>query len=184
VSPANFQRCVPSDMKMKGIGESPNLSIDSSSVSASSLSDISPYLRLPSPVHSMNLGIEACRWRIAVRVTPRGVIKKLGVGWLPHQPSHGIDDVPTPVVDWALVIVIPSHILGSVQFLLPESLIIGHASHELLDAIPVFEAWATQSGVSFLQHIVIVRLHALLLDPTLDIVVLFMCGKHVVGIVM
>jgi len=108
----------------------------------------------------------------------------LGVRCLPHQPSHAFDDVSTPVFDRALVIVIPSHILESVKFPLPESQIIWHASHERLDAIPVFEAWETQSGVFFLQHFVIVRLHALLLDPTLDIFVLFTRRERVVGIVL
>jgi len=108
----------------------------------------------------------------------------LGIGWLPHQPSHAFDEVSTPVVDMALVIFIPPHILDSVPFPLPESLIIRHASHKLLDAIPVFEPWEMQSGVFFLQHIVIVHLHALLLDPTLDVFVLFMRGKRVVGIVL
>jgi hypothetical protein len=61
---------------------------------------------------------------------------------------------------------------------------IWHSSHELLDAIPVFEPWETQSGVFFLQHVVMVRLHALLLDPTLDIFVLFTRPKRVVGIVL
>jgi len=69
-------------------------------------------------------------------------------------------------------------------FLLPESLIIWDASHELLDAIPVVEAWETQSGVFFLQHVVIVRLDTLLLDPTLDIFLLFTRRKRVVGIVL
>ena len=59
-----------------------------------------------------------------------------------------------------------------------------HASHELVVAIPVFEVWATQSGVFFLQHVVIVRLHALLLDPALDIFVLFTRRNRVVGIVL
>jgi len=108
----------------------------------------------------------------------------LGVGCLPHQPSHAVDDVLTPVFDRALVIAIPSHILESVQFPLPQSLVIWHASHEHLDAISVFEAWETQSGVFFLQHIVIVRLHALLLHPTLDIFVIFMRGERVVRIVL
>ena len=58
-----------------------------------------------------------------------------------------------------------------------------HASHELLDAIPVFEAWETQSGVFFLQHVVLVCFHTLLLDPTLDIFVLFTRHKQVVEIV-
>jgi hypothetical protein len=43
-----------------------------------------------------------------------------------------------------------------------------HAGHELLDTIAVFEAWEVESGVSFLQYIVIVRLHSLLLDQSLD----------------
>jgi hypothetical protein len=38
----------------------------------------------------------------------------LRIGWLPHQPSHALNDVPTLVVDRPLVIVIPSHILESV----------------------------------------------------------------------
>jgi hypothetical protein len=46
------------------------------------------------------------------------------------------------------------------------------------------EAWETQSGVFFLQHIVIVRLHALLLDSTLDILLPCTCRKWVVGIVL
>jgi hypothetical protein len=108
----------------------------------------------------------------------------LCVGWLPHQPSHAFDDVSTPVFDRALVIIIPSHVLESVSFPLLASLIIWHGSHELLDALPVFEAWETQSGVFFLQHVVIVRLHALLLDPTLDIFVLFALRKRIVGIVL
>jgi len=81
-----------------------------------------------------------------------GVNKKLGVHWLPHQPSHVFDDVSTKVFDRALVIVIPSHIL--------------------------------QSGVFFFQYVVIVSLHALLLDPTLDICVLFTRRKRVVRIVL
>jgi hypothetical protein len=82
------------------------------------------------------------------------------------------------------VIAIPSHIIESVKFLLPESLIIWHTSNDLLDGIPVFEAWKMQSGVFFLQHVVIVRLHNILLDPALYMVVLFMHGKRVVGIVL
>jgi hypothetical protein len=67
---------------------------------------------------------------------------------------------------------------------LPESLILWHAIHELLDAIPVFEAWETQSGVFFLQHVAIVHPHTLLLDPTLDRFLLFTCRKRVVGTVL
>jgi hypothetical protein len=106
----------------------------------------------------------------------------LGVGWLPHQLPHAFDAVSTPVFDKSLVIVIPSHILESMWFPLPDSLIIWHARHQLLEIIPVFEAWEMQSGVFFLQHVVIVCLHTLLVDPTLDIFVLFTRRKRVVGI--
>jgi hypothetical protein len=41
-----------------------------------------------------------------------------------------------------------------------------------------------QTGVFCLQHVVIVRLHAFLLDPTLDIFVLFTLCKWLVGIVL
>ena len=82
------------------------------------------------------------------------------------------------------MIVIPSHILESVQFPLPESLIIWHARQELLDALPIFERWEMESGVLFLQQLVIVRLHTLFLDPTLDIFILFTRRKRVVGIVL
>ena len=98
----------------------------------------------------MHFGIEAFRWRIAVKPTLRGVNEMLGIGWLPHQTSHAVDDVSTPGLDRESVIGIPSHILESVYFPLPESLIIWHASHELLDAITILEAWETQSGVFFL----------------------------------
>jgi hypothetical protein len=63
-------------------------------------------------------------------------------------------------------------------------MIIWHARHELLDAIPIFETWETQSGVFFPQQVVIVRLDALLFDPTLDILVLSMCCNRVLGIVL
>jgi len=59
-----------------------------------------------------------------------------------------------------------------------------HASDELLFAIPVVEAWEMKSRVFFLQQVVIVRLHALLLDPRLDIFVLFTGRKRVLGIVL
>ena len=114
----------------------------------------------------------------------RGVNEILGIGCLPHQPSHGFVNVSTPELDRALVIVIPSHILESVYFPLLESLIIWHAPNKLLDDNLVFDAWETPSGVFFLQHVVIVCLHALLHDPTLDIIVLFMHYKRVVGIVL
>jgi len=105
----------------------------------------------------VHIGIEAFRWHIAVKAMLRGVNEMLGVGWLPYQPSHGFDDVWTPLFDRVLVIVIPSHILASLWFPLSESLIIWHASNELLDAITVFEAWETESGVFFLQHAVKLR---------------------------
>jgi hypothetical protein len=152
------------------------------SISTLLSSRISPYLCLPPPFRSVDFGIEVFRWRIAVKATLRGVNELLRVGWLPHQPSHAFDNVWTPVFDRPWVIVIPSHMFESVYFALPESLIIWHGSHELLVAIPIFEAWETQSGVFFLQHVVIVHLHALLLHPTLDIFVLFTRRKRVVGI--
>jgi hypothetical protein len=102
---------------------------------------ISAYLCFPPPVRSVHFSTEAFRWRIAVKATLSGVSEMLGVGWLPHQPSHAFDDVLTSVFDRLLVIVIPSRILKSVLFQHPESLIIWHASHEPLDAIPVFEPW-------------------------------------------
>jgi len=184
LSPAKFERCVPSDMKIKGTSVSPTLSVFSMSISTLLSSSISAYLCLAPQVQSVHFGIEAFRWSLAVEAMLRGVNEMLGVGWLPHQPSHAFDDVSTPEFDRALVIVIPSHILLSVLFPLTESMIIWHASHELLDAIPIFESWEMKSGVFFHQHVVIVRLHALLHDPTLNIFVLFMCRKRVVGIVL
>ena len=132
----------------------------------------------------MHYGIQAFRWCIAVEAKLRGINEMLHVGWLPHQPSHAFDHVSTPVFDRALVIVIPSHILKSVKFPLAESLVMWHVSHELLDFIPDFEASETQIGVFFLQHVVIVRIHALPLDPTLDIFVLFTRRKQVVRMVL
>jgi hypothetical protein len=76
-------------------------------------SSISSYLLIPPPVCTVHFGIEAFRGRITVNSTLRGDNEMLGVGWLPHQPSHAFDDVSTPVFDRALVIVIPSHILES-----------------------------------------------------------------------
>jgi hypothetical protein len=97
----------------------------------------------------------------------------LGVGGLPYPPSPAFDDVLTPVSNRALVIVIPSHTVEIVLFPFPESLNIWHAGHEVLDTIPVFEAWEMQSGVFFLLQVVIVHLHVFLLDPTLDLFLLF-----------
>ena len=104
------------------------------------------------------------------------------VGWLPYKPSHAIDDVSHPVFDSALVIVIPFHIQESVQFPLPKCLIICQASRDLLDVIPVFDAWELQRGVALLQQIGIVHHPADLPYPTLDILVLFMNRKQVVRI--
>jgi hypothetical protein len=106
----------------------------------------------------------------------------LGISWLPHGPSHTVDDVSTPVIDRAFMFVIPSHILESVLFTLPKSPIIWHASQELLDVIPIFEAWATLRGVCFLRHFIIVRLHAFQLHARLDLFVLFTRQTRVVGI--
>jgi len=50
--------------------------------------------------------------------------------------------------------------------------------------LPCFGSWETQSGVFFLEHIVIARLHTRPLYPTQDIFVLFMHRKRVVGIVL
>jgi len=128
---------------IRGTSVSPSLSVALTSISTLLSLSISAYLCLPPPVHSVHFSIEACRWHIAVNVMLRGVNEMPGIGWLPHQPFHAFDDVSTPVFDRPLVIVIPSHILESVWFPLLESLITWHASHELLDAIPIFETWET-----------------------------------------
>jgi hypothetical protein len=130
----------------------------------------------------VHFGIEAVWWYITVKETLRGVNEMLGIGFLPCQLSHAFDDVSTPVFDKALVIVVPSQILESVFFPFPKSLIIWHARHDRLDAIPIFEACETRSCVFFLQHLVIVRFHAILLDPRVYIFVLFPHRKREVGI--
>jgi hypothetical protein len=114
LSPAKFERCVLSDMKIKGTSVSPSLSVALISISTLLSSSISAYLCLPPPFHSVHFSIEAFWWRIAVKATLRGVNEMLGVGWLPHQQSHAFDDVSTPVFDRPLVIVIPSHCLEGV----------------------------------------------------------------------
>jgi hypothetical protein len=106
------------------------------------------------------------------------------VCWLLHQPSHAFDNVWTALFEWAFAIVMPSHILGNVYFPLLESLIIWHTSCELLDTMPAFEASDMQSGVFFLPNVAIVGIHALLVDPTLGIFVLFTGPKRVVQIVL
>jgi len=138
---AKFERCVPSDMMITGTSVSPSLRVCFTSIYMILSSSISAYLCLPPLVRNVDFSIDTFWWRIAVKATLRGVNQMLCIGWLPHQPSHTYDDVSTPVFDMPLVIVIPSQILESVEFPLPESLIIWHASQELLDAIPIFEAW-------------------------------------------
>jgi hypothetical protein len=95
----------------------------------------------------VHFGIEAFWWCIAVKATLWGVNEWLGICRLLHHPSHAFDDVSTPVFDRAWVVVSPFHILESVEFPLPESQIIWHASRELLDTIPIFEALEIQSSV-------------------------------------
>ena len=160
------------------------LSIDLTLNRTLSFPSISPHLSLPPPVLSVHFSIEAFRWMIAVETTLRGVYEMRGIGSLLHQSSRAFEDVSTPVFDRVLVIVIPSHILESLSFPLPESLIIWHGSHEFLHAIPILEAWETQSGVFFLRHIVIVCVHAHLLHATLHIFVRFMRNTWVGGIVL
>ena len=124
LSPAKFERCVPTDMKIKGTSVSPTLSVDLTSVSTSSYSGISSSLCLPPPVRSVHFGTEAFRWSIAVKATLRGVNKMLGVRRLPHEPSYSFDDVSTPVFGRGLVIVIPSYIFKSVLFRLPKCVLL------------------------------------------------------------
>jgi hypothetical protein len=125
-------------------------------------------------------GRQAFLWPIAVKATLRGENAMLGVGWQLHQPSYAFDDVLTPVFDMVLVIFIPSHIIMSVLFALSKSLIICHISQEHLDAFTILEAWETLNGVFCLQDVVIVRLHALYVDPTLDLFVLITHCNRVV----
>jgi len=157
--------------------------VDFTSVNMSSSSGISPYLCFPPQARSVHFEVEVFRWRITVKATLRGVNVMLGEGWLQYQRSPPLDDVSTRVLGRAVLIVIPFHILESVLFPLPESLIIWHDVHELLDSTPVFEAWDMQSIVTFHQHVVIIHLHTLRSDRILDIFVLFTRGKQVVGII-
>ena len=114
LSPAKFERCVPSDIKIKGSNVSPSLSFALPSISTLLSSSITAYLCLPPAVRSVQFRIEPFRWSIALTAMQMGINGMLGIGWLPHQPSHAFDDVSTPVFDRALVIVFPSHILESV----------------------------------------------------------------------
>jgi len=88
--PAKFERCILSDMKIKGISVSATVSVDLTLVSTSSSLGISQYLCLPPPVCSVHFGIEVFWWCITVKAMLRGVNKMLGVSWLPHQPSHAL----------------------------------------------------------------------------------------------
>ena len=114
LSPAKFERCVTSDMKIMGTSVSPSLSIALTPISTLFSSSITAYLCLLPPVHRVHFSIEVFQWRIAVKATLWGVHEMLGVGWLPYQPSHAFDDVSMAAFDRALVIIIPSHILESV----------------------------------------------------------------------
>jgi hypothetical protein len=53
-----------------------------------------------------------------------------------------------------------------------------------MNAIPVFEASETQSGVFFLQHSVIVRLHTLPFEATLGEFIFFAGRKRVIEIAL
>jgi len=109
-----FERCVLSDMKIRWTSVSPSQSVAVTSISTLLPSSISAYLCLPLPVRSVHFGIDAVRYCITVKPTLRGVNEMLGVGWLPHKPSHAFDDVSNPVFDSAWVTFIASHILESV----------------------------------------------------------------------
>jgi hypothetical protein len=75
---------------------------------------ISPYMCLQPPGRSVDSCIEVFWWGITDIAMLHSLNTMLRVRWLPHQPSDGFDDILTPVFDWALVIVIPSHNLESV----------------------------------------------------------------------
>ena len=184
MSPANFGRCVPSDMKTKGSCVSATLSIDLTSIRTLLSSSISPYLGLPPPVCCMHFGIKAFRLRKAVKATLRGAHQRLSIRWLLHQPSDAFDDFSTPAFNKAFVMVISTHNVKSVYFPLLESLIVWHASYEVLDTILACDAWEMQCDVFFFQHFVVVCLHALLLGPKLDIHLLSTFHKQVQGIVL
>jgi len=93
---------------------SPTLSYDVTSMGTLSSSNISPPLCLPPPFHSVDFGKETIQSCIAVEAMLRVENVMLGIGWLAYQPSDSFDHVSTPVVDRALVMFIPSHILESV----------------------------------------------------------------------
>jgi hypothetical protein len=62
----------------------------------------------------VHFSIDAFAWRITVNATLSGVTDMLSKGGLHHQPCHDVHDILTPVIDRALVIVIPPPILESV----------------------------------------------------------------------
>jgi len=121
--PAKFERCVPSNMKIKGSTVSPSQSVALTLIGTLLSLSISAYLCPPPPGRSVHFISKACWLRIAVEATLRGVNEMLRIRLLPHQPPHAFDDVSSPVFNRPLVIVIPSLILKSDQFPLPESLI-------------------------------------------------------------
>lgn len=178
--PAKLGRCVLSDLKIQGTSVSPSLDIALTSISRMLSSNSFADLYLPAPVSRVHFTIKAFWWRIMVNTFPKHVNMMLDVGCLPHQPSHACNDVSTAELDRALVTVIPSYIVESVKFLLSESHTNWHASHEVLDAIPIFEAWETYTGVFFHQQVVIVRLHTCLSDSTPVIVELLTDCEQVV----
>ena len=69
MAPAQFERCVPSNMNIEGTSVSPTLSVDYMSISTLLSSSISPYWCLPPPVRSVHFGMEAFRGRNAVIAT-------------------------------------------------------------------------------------------------------------------
>jgi hypothetical protein len=97
-----------------GTSVSPSLSVDIMSISVFLASRISSYLCLLQVIHIVHYGLETFRWYIGVNVTLRGGTEMFGVGRLPDQLSHAVDDVSTSVSDWALVMVMSFHILKSV----------------------------------------------------------------------
>jgi len=114
LSPANFNKCVSSDTKIKGTSVSISRSIHYISMSTWLSSSVSPYWSLPPPVLIVNFCIIALWWCISVEAMLIGVHEMIRVGGQPHQASSAFDDVSTTVFDRVLVIVIPSHILKSV----------------------------------------------------------------------
>jgi hypothetical protein len=91
---------------------------------------ISPGLCLPLPVCSVHFGLDVFHWRIAVKASLSGVNEIFRIDCLPLKPLHAFDDVSTPEFDRALVIVIPPHILESVQFPHPAIPSVLHCRHD------------------------------------------------------